>query len=422
LFENAPLSYQSLDKNANIIDVNPAWLSVLGYEKEEVIGRHFGDFMTSKSAQKIRTLFSKFLTAGKIHDYQFEMVKKDGTIINVSYDGKIGYDELGHFKQTHCIFTDITERKQAEIKLRDEKERLRNILDLVGDPIFIKDNDHRVTLANRAFYDMFGMDEGSVIGFTLAEAVPKNERKHFLAVDRKVLDTGIPDQREEELTIGNLTRTIITRKIRLINESKEKLLLCSIYDITERKQAEIKLLKDKVYFEELINALPGLFYQINNEGKFINWNKNFEILSGYSTKEFGRMEPVDLFEGDDKNHIAENITKVFIDGETEVEAEVVSKDGKKTPHYFTGKRVIIDEAPVLIGMGIDVSNLKKVESELKKHREQLEELVNERTKDLEAKNKILDDAMKVFVGRELTIRNLQATINALKGNEHSRDL
>lgn len=76
---------------------------------------------------------------------------------------------------------------------------------------------------------------------------------------------------------------------------------------------------------------------------------------------------------------------------------------------------MIDALPVLVGMGMDVSELKKAENELKKHREQLEELVKERTKDLETKNKELDNAMKVFVGRELTIRNLQERIRALEG-------
>ena len=102
---------------------------------------------------------------------------------------------------TRRVKRDFIERKRAEIILRDEKKRMRTILDLVGDPIFVKDNDHRITLANRAFFDMFCMDENSVIGNTLAEAVPENERQHFLEVDRRVLDTGIPDQREEELTV-----------------------------------------------------------------------------------------------------------------------------------------------------------------------------------------------------------------------------
>ena len=63
--------------------------------------------------------------------------------------------------------------------LRKEKTFIRTILDQVGDPIFVKDNDHRITLANRAFYDMFCLDENSVIGYTLTENVPGKREASF---------------------------------------------------------------------------------------------------------------------------------------------------------------------------------------------------------------------------------------------------
>jgi len=128
-----------------------------------------------------------------------------------------------------------------------------------------------------------------------------------------------------------------------------------------------------------------------------------------------KISPIDLFEGEDKKRIAESIAQVFSHGSVYVEANLTSKTGSKVPYFFTGKRIMIDALPVLVGMGMDVSELKKVENELKKHREHLEELVKERTKDLETKNKELDNAMKVFVGRELAIRNLQERIRALEG-------
>ena len=124
LFENAPLSYQSLDNNARLIDVNPQWLKTLGYNREEVIGRYFGDFMTPESAQLITQRFPAFIAAGEIYDYQFEMVRKDGSHIIVSYNGKIGYDKFGNFKQTHCIFHDITERKQSELLIQEKTEEI----------------------------------------------------------------------------------------------------------------------------------------------------------------------------------------------------------------------------------------------------------------------------------------------------------
>jgi len=174
---------------------------------------------------------------------------KDGSKKHILWD----FITLGD--KNYSFGLDITERKKAEIRLRDEKDRIRTILDMVGDPIFVKDNHHRITLANQAFYEMFGMDENSVIGYTLVEAVPENERQSFLQVDRGVLDTGFPNLQEEELTVEGHTRSIITRKKRFVDESGKSFLVGSIHDITERKLAEDKIIK--------ANRLYSLISQIN---------------------------------------------------------------------------------------------------------------------------------------------------------------
>ena len=146
LYENAPLSYQSLDVNGRLIDVNSTWLSTLGYEREDVIGHFFGDFMTPKSAALIKDRLANFLAIGEIHDYEFEMVKKDGTIIVVSYEGNIGYDELGHFKQTHCIFQDITERKRAEEALKESDRQQAMLISNLPGFIYRCANDRNWTM------------------------------------------------------------------------------------------------------------------------------------------------------------------------------------------------------------------------------------------------------------------------------------
>jgi PAS domain S-box-containing protein len=125
LYENAPLSYQSLNAEGNLIDVNPTWLNTLGYDREEVIGRYFGEFMTPESAEKIKSCLPLFMAEGRIDRAEFEMLRKDGSSLFVSYDGKIGYDEFGNFKQSHCIFTDITNSKKAEEELKRSRQELK---------------------------------------------------------------------------------------------------------------------------------------------------------------------------------------------------------------------------------------------------------------------------------------------------------
>ena len=144
-------------------------------------------------------------------------------------------------RQVGVLFNDITLPTQTGAWLRAPDRDTHAILHTVGAPIFVKDNNHRFVLANRACCELLGMAEADVIGQTLAEHIPEHEMRHFFAVDRGVLDTGIPDVSEETLTISDVTRTIVTKKTRFIDGSGNKFLVGAIYDITERTPAEAAL-------------------------------------------------------------------------------------------------------------------------------------------------------------------------------------
>jgi PAS domain S-box-containing protein/putative nucleotidyltransferase with HDIG domain len=127
LFERSPVGYQSLDAEGRFIIVNAAWLALLGYSKEEVLGKWFGDFLAPEYREAFRERFPIFKAAGRIHS-EFEMIRKDGTVRFVGFDGVIGHDMNGEFQQTHCVLQDMTEERRATQALRDTNERLGKVL------------------------------------------------------------------------------------------------------------------------------------------------------------------------------------------------------------------------------------------------------------------------------------------------------
>jgi PAS domain S-box-containing protein len=134
LYEKAPLGYQSLDEDGIIREVNQAWLDILGYSRQEVIGRWFGDFLPPDYFELFPERFARLKDSGEVSNVDFEMVRKDGDRITVSFNGRVAFDDQGRFVRTHCMFQDMTARKQAEEALLATEERLRLKLDSILSP------------------------------------------------------------------------------------------------------------------------------------------------------------------------------------------------------------------------------------------------------------------------------------------------
>jgi len=117
LYQEMPLAYQALNEQGFFMDVNQAWLTMLQYEREEIIGRHFSEFLTPKYAQAFRLKWSNLVDAGQFEGFEQEMRRKDGSAFFTSLDGKNNYTASGSFIQTHCIMYDITARKRQEDEL-----------------------------------------------------------------------------------------------------------------------------------------------------------------------------------------------------------------------------------------------------------------------------------------------------------------
>ncbi len=112
LYEKAPLGYQSLDEDGVIREVNQAWLNLLGYSRQEVIGRWFGDFLPPSSFEMFPEHFACVKGAGEGCNVDFELVRKDGARVNVSFYGRLAFGDQGGFLQTHYLFQDVTARSR----------------------------------------------------------------------------------------------------------------------------------------------------------------------------------------------------------------------------------------------------------------------------------------------------------------------
>ncbi|HEX3014488.1 MAG TPA: ATP-binding protein, partial [Methanobacterium sp.] len=114
LYNNAPCGYHSLDKNGDFIRVNNTELFWLGYSREEVIGKNFADLISKNSQKLFESNYNKFIKKGYVNDLEFEMIRKDGTILPIILNATVVKDPEGNFISSRSTLFDITELKQSE--------------------------------------------------------------------------------------------------------------------------------------------------------------------------------------------------------------------------------------------------------------------------------------------------------------------
>lgn len=148
------------------------------------------------------------------------------------------------------------------------------------------------------------------------------------------------------------------------------------HEIEERKKTEALLKQESAIINSVLDSLPGIFYLISSDYRFIRWNHNLELYTGVDTKKMSKINALDLFEGKDKENISEKIQEVFLNGSASMEVEFVSMKNKHKQFYFTGKRIMIEGFPFLIGTGFDITDRKLTEKELRESQKLLRNIID----------------------------------------------
>ena len=184
----------------------------------------------------------------------------------------------------------------------------------------------------------------------------------------------------------------------------------------ERRKVEAVARSERAFSDAIIESTAGILYLYDEHGQFLRWNRSFETVSGYAAREIERMHPSDFFCERDRPLLIARIKEVFEKGEASVEAPLLSKSGKTTPYYLTGRRIVFEDRTCLVGVGIDISERVRVEQALRELNDSLERKVAERTADLEialARAKAADQIKSAFLAT--MSHELRTPLNSIIG-------
>jgi PAS domain S-box-containing protein len=260
----------------------------------------------------------------------------------------------------------LAERQRAADALRGSEEKHKQLIDTTGTGYAILDDQGRVADANLEYVRLAGrqrMEE--ILGHDALEWTALQDRERTSRAVRTCLEQGFSRNLEINFVTpaGQETPVEINATVFRAAGASQIVMLCR--NITQRTVAKETLLRERNFTKAALDRLPGLFYVLDGQNRFLRWNRNFETVSGYSAEELSRLSPLAFFEEPDKTLIAEQIEQVFKGGELHLEAHFVAKDHTRTPYFFTGMLLRFEQEACLIGMGIEITARKRAEDELK---------------------------------------------------------
>ncbi len=325
LYEEAPIPYQSLDTNGCLLSANQAWLDALGYRKDEVTGTWFGDFLVDHQRELFKARFPKFKATGQISGVEFKMVRRDGGVIDVSFEGRVAYDEHHNFKQTHCVFRDITERKRAE----EESALLASIVRSSDDAIIGKNLEGTITSWNGGAERIYGYTAAEMVGKTITLLVPPTCEDELAAI-LQGLKSGQHVKHFETFRRRKDGRLIqVSLTVSPLVDADGTVIGASTIarDISERKRIEEALKASEGNYRSLFEESLDCVFVTSPDGRILDINKKGITLFGYENKE--EMQEL-VLQRDVYTHPEQRqriMEMVRIDGSAEYEIEIKKKSG-----------------------------------------------------------------------------------------------
>ena len=285
LFFESPFGMVLVNSDFSFRTLNPAFLTMLGYEENELLGKTFNEIThpddKGKDTNHVLKLIRKEIPVLKI-DKRY--IRKNGEVMWATLTVVANYDNDGKFKYNLAIIEDITARKQAEEELRLSEERYRSIfLNSQSVMLIIDPESGRIIDANESACKYYGwsyselclknvsevnISPQSVIAGNLSKAAEKSE--HFFNVKHRIADGSV---RDVEVYSGPVTF------------GNEHYLFSVIHDVTERKLAEQTLrISEERYRNIFESAIIGV-YRTSPDGRILMANPTMVSMLGYDSFE-----------------------------------------------------------------------------------------------------------------------------------------
>ncbi|MBI5928304.1 MAG: PAS domain S-box protein [Chloroflexi bacterium] len=294
LYNNAPCGYHSIDKRGLIVQINDTELRWLGYSRDEVVNKlKIADIFTPESVARFEKTFPTFMERGWVNDLEFDVVRKDGSIMHILLNGTAIFDEDGQYLRSRTTLFDITELQQAQQTIVERESRYRLLAENISDVIAKTNPDGIRTFITPSCYALLGYTPDELIGQPSLEIVHPEDRPNVLATMMQAINEGrtffLFIQRFRH-KVGHDVWVEVTNNLIYDQDSGKLLEIIGVLrDITERKKAEAKLREAEHRYHALFEQSHDAVFLVDMQGNPLEVNHRATEMLGYSVEELRAM-------------------------------------------------------------------------------------------------------------------------------------
>ncbi len=388
ILENLMEGYYETDLMGNLVYANVEYCKIMGYSKEEVIGKNYRLLYDTKSSEVLFNMFNQVYKTGipRPPTGLAKVITKKKKLIYFEGSVDLLYDSKGNKVGFYGLVRDVTKREIAKQKLKKSEEKYRSLFENMNTgfalhEVIVDDNnkpvDYRYIEVNPAFERLTSMKKEDLIGKTVTEAIPgtENDPADWIGTFGNVGLTGIP------ITVEDYSEAF-NRWYKVSGYSPKKdYFAVTFTDITERKKAEEALKESEEKFRTIAEQ-SFMSIIIVQDGILKYFNERLPKVNGYSPEEIKSWKPYEfakLIHPDDRDFVMDQARKKEIGEKGIIEQykyRIIRKDGEIRWLENFSKTINYKGRPADFIMSIDITEQMNAEKQLKKSEKKYREAFN----------------------------------------------
>jgi diguanylate cyclase (GGDEF)-like protein/PAS domain S-box-containing protein len=293
-----PAMLHSIDAEGRLISVSDAWLTKLGYVRDEVIGRRSSEFLTPASRDHaVKNVLPEFFRTGRCDNVEYQMVCKDGHVIDVLLSAVLHRDPSGQGQTSLAVITDVTAMKEAERQVAESEARYRLLADNSTDIIALLDRDGARRYVSPACLAMTGYTPEEMQTSRTAETTHPDDVARVLHDLANM--TGVTTVTYRMLCKDGRYIWVETTCRPLVGDGQTDLRLCIVRNVDARVRTERQLHESESRYRFLADNSTDLIMLVGHRGKRSYVSPVCERLLGYTPEEMLAINSADSLHPDD---------------------------------------------------------------------------------------------------------------------------